>query len=64
VRENIGNKLDLVFEDMGDQDLKNIAFPVRAFNLVVPSASEKDRPPMRTRKRRTSRRSPSCPSTI
>ena len=40
VRENIGNKLDLVFEDMGDQDLKNIAFPVRAFNLVVPSASE------------------------
>ena len=39
VRENIGNKLDLVFEDMGDQDLKNIAFPVRAFNVVVPSAS-------------------------
>jgi adenylate cyclase len=42
VRENIGNKLDLVFEDMGDQDLKNIAFPVRAYNLVVPSASAKD----------------------
>ena len=41
VRDNIGNKLDLVFEDMGDQDLKNIAFPVRAFNVVVPSASEK-----------------------
>ena len=39
VRENIGNKLDLVFEDMGDQELKNIAFPVHAFNLVVPSAS-------------------------
>ena len=29
VRDNIGNKLDLVFEDMGDQDLKNIEFPVR-----------------------------------
>ena len=35
VRDNIGNKLDLVFEDMGDQDLKNIEFPVRAFNVVV-----------------------------
>ncbi len=39
VRENVGNKLDLVFEDMGDQDLKNIAFPVRAFNVVIPAAS-------------------------
>ena len=42
VRENVGNKLDLVFEDMGDQDLKNIAFPVRAFNVIVPAASDKD----------------------
>ena len=42
VRENIGNKLDLVFEDMGDQDLKNIAFPVRAFNVVVPSVDADD----------------------
>ena len=35
VRDNIGNKLDLVFEDMGDQDLKNIEFPVRAYNVVI-----------------------------
>jgi adenylate cyclase len=42
VRENVGNKLDLVFEDMGDQDLKNIAFPVRAFNVVVPSSNGDD----------------------
>jgi len=35
VRENVGNKLDLIFEDMGDQDLKNIEFPVRAFNVVL-----------------------------
>jgi adenylate cyclase len=42
VRENVGNKLDLVFEDMGDQDLKNIAFPVRAFNVVVPSSSDSE----------------------
>ena len=35
VRDNIGNKLDLVFEDMGDQQLKNIEFPVRAYNVVI-----------------------------
>ncbi|MEO8142096.1 MAG: tetratricopeptide repeat protein, partial [Sphingomicrobium sp.] len=28
-------KLDLVFEDMGDQSLKNIEFPVRAYNVVI-----------------------------
>ena len=41
VRDNIGNKLDLVFEDMGDQDLKNIEFPVRAFNVVIAQAAAK-----------------------
>jgi adenylate cyclase len=41
VRENVGNKLDLVFEDMGDQDLKNIAFPVRAYNVVLGSGPVK-----------------------
>ena len=35
VRENLGNKLDLVFEDAGEQELKNIAFPVRVFNVVL-----------------------------
>ena len=35
VRDNVGNKLDLIFEDIGDQDLKNIEFPVRAYNVVV-----------------------------
>ena len=39
VRDNIGNKLDLVFEDMGDQDLKNIEFPVRAYNVVIVDAA-------------------------
>ena len=38
VRENIGNKLDLIFEDMGDHDLKNIGHPVRVFNLALGSA--------------------------
>ena len=44
VRENVGNKLDLVFEDMGDQQLKNIEFPVRVFNVVVASGAAKPRP--------------------
>ncbi len=35
VRENVANKLDLTFEDMGDQDLKNIDHPVRAYNVVI-----------------------------
>ncbi|MEO7504343.1 MAG: tetratricopeptide repeat protein [Sphingomicrobium sp.] len=41
VRENVGNKLDLLFEDTGDQELKNIAFPVRVYNVVIGSASAK-----------------------
>jgi len=38
VRENVGNKLDFVYEDMGDQELKNIDFPVRVFNVVFGDA--------------------------
>ena len=38
VRDNIGNKLDLVFEDMGDHDLKNIGYPVRVYNLALGAA--------------------------
>ena len=47
VRENVGNKLDLEFEDMGDQQLKNIDFPVRAYNVVIadgPARPEGDEP--------------------
>ena len=43
VRENVGNKLDLVFEDAGEQELKNIAFPVRVFNVVIGSGAAKPR---------------------
>ena len=35
VREHIGNKLDLQFEDRGDQELKNIERPVRVFDVVL-----------------------------
>ncbi|MCY7339124.1 MAG: adenylate/guanylate cyclase domain-containing protein [Sphingomonas bacterium] len=41
VRDNVGNKLDLVFEDMGDQELKNIEFPVRVYNVLLGAGSVK-----------------------
>jgi TolB-like protein len=41
VQEDAAGKLDLVFEDLGDQQLKNIARPVRAYRVVTGA-----RPPM------------------
>ncbi|CAN5540264.1 hypothetical protein BH10PSE7_BH10PSE7_40120 [soil metagenome] len=35
VRDHIGNKLDLVFKDMGEQTLKNIERPVRVYNIEL-----------------------------
>jgi adenylate cyclase len=35
VRDHVGNKLDLVFRDKGDQQLKNIAHPVRVYDVVL-----------------------------
>jgi adenylate cyclase len=43
VRENIGNKLGLTFEDMGDHELKNIGAPVRVHNVVLGSGPAKAR---------------------
>ena len=42
VRDHIGNKLDLLFEDRGDQPLKNIEHPVRVFDIALeePAASK------------------------
>ena len=40
VREHIGNRLDIVFEDVGEQSLRNIERPVRVYRVVlVPSAA-------------------------
>ncbi|HEU0309848.1 MAG TPA: adenylate/guanylate cyclase domain-containing protein [Sphingomicrobium sp.] len=33
VRDNVENRLDVLFEDRGDQRLKNIAMPVRVFDI-------------------------------
>jgi adenylate cyclase len=35
VRENVGNRLELAFEDMGEQALKNIERPVRVYNVSL-----------------------------
>lgn len=35
VRDHVANKLDLAFEDKGDQQLKNIVQPVRVYEIVL-----------------------------
>ncbi|ASY66471.1 Adenylate cyclase (plasmid) [Sinorhizobium sojae CCBAU 05684] len=35
VRDNVGNRLDLQFEDMGEHTLKNIDRPVRAYGISL-----------------------------
>jgi adenylate cyclase len=35
VRDHIGNRLDLVFEDRGEQQLKNIEKPIRVYNVLL-----------------------------
>src|SRR5512140_1904727 len=40
VRDHVGNRLDLAFEDMGEQALKNIERPIRVYRvgLDIPAA--------------------------
>ena len=51
VRDQVGNRLALQFEDRGEQNLKNIEKPVRVYNVVLEdvdltpaSSMKKDRP--------------------
>jgi adenylate cyclase len=39
VQEDAAGRLDLEFEDLGEQQLKNIARPIRAFRVIGPRAS-------------------------
>ena len=41
VREHIGNKLELAFDDRGEEQLKNIDRPVRVFDVVLEAPSAK-----------------------
>ena len=38
-RDHVGNRLDLVFQDMGEQKLKNIRKPVRAYSVSLMEAT-------------------------
>src|SRR4051812_22597548 len=40
VRDHIGDRLDLAFDDLGEQALKNIARPVRAYRVRLGTAEE------------------------
>ena len=65
VQEDAAGKLDLAFEDIGEQQLKNIARPVRAYRVVASDAGPAT-PPAQYRPCRspTSRRSRCCRSPI
>ena len=39
VRDHIGNRLDLAFEDLGERDLKNIERPVRVYGIKLGARS-------------------------
>ena len=47
VRDQVGNRLDLVFEDKGEQILKNIAKPVRVYSVTWVSATGQTADPTR-----------------
>jgi TolB-like protein/class 3 adenylate cyclase/cytochrome c-type biogenesis protein CcmH/NrfG len=46
VRDQVGNRLDLQFEDMGEQELKNIDRPVRVFKVLPNRALSPEQPPL------------------
>ena len=66
VRDQVGDRLDVVFEDLGDHSVKNISRPIRVFRSS--SAARRRTPPgprgasPRRRKVRRNRRSRFCPS--
>ncbi|MER9425757.1 tetratricopeptide repeat protein [Mesorhizobium sp. M0317] len=41
VRENVGNKLELAFDDTGEHSLKNIERPIRVYDVVLDAALPK-----------------------
>ncbi|RWK62487.1 tetratricopeptide repeat protein [Mesorhizobium sp.] len=49
VRDNVGNRLDLTFEDTGEQALKNIERPVRVFNVCLDTPPPNPSTPAKTK---------------
>jgi TolB-like protein/class 3 adenylate cyclase len=46
VLEDVQGKLDIAFENVGEQQLKNIARPVRVYRVRLSGATEGQRPPL------------------
>ncbi|TXL69772.1 tetratricopeptide repeat protein [Vineibacter terrae] len=46
VQEDVRGKLDIAFEDAGEQQLKNIAWPVRVYRLKAGGATQAAPPPL------------------
>jgi pentatricopeptide repeat protein len=44
VHEDVVTRLDLVFEDMGEQNLKNIGRPVRVYRVLLDASARSDTP--------------------
>src|SRR5438876_10514685 len=42
VRDHVGNRLGLTFEDMGDRRLKNIERPIRVYTVLLDAPSSRD----------------------
>src|ERR1700726_2947127 len=45
VRDQVRNKLDIAFGDMGEQQVKNIARPVRAYRILLDHTPRPSEPP-------------------
>ncbi len=50
VQEDAHGKVDVAFEDTGDQQLKNIERPVRVYRVILSGAAPSSRPPLPLRK--------------
>ena len=67
VHDHVRDRLPFVFEDLGEQQVKNIARPVRVYRVREASARRQERPPVAAAgccRSPTSRRSRYCPSPI
>ena len=66
VRDQVRDKLAVSFEDMGEQQVKNIARPVRAYRALLAEKRRRALDPVKDRGAAaaapTGRRSPSCRS--
>src|SRR6516165_853466 len=56
VRDQVRDKLPLTFEDLGEQQVKNIARPVRAYRVVTDASARSPARAAPGRRRRVSRR--------